>query len=180
MSRVKPVSPEQASSAVKEIYDGIKKQMGGLPNIFQNMGNSSAVLKGFLGLSDAAAQTSLDPKLREQIALIVGQTNHCNYCLSAHTVLGGKAGLQSDEIMQARRAKSSDSKTQAILKFAQLVVEKRAQVTDQDVKELKAAGVNDAEVGEIVMLIVLNIFTNYFNLVTDTPIDFPKAPELIK
>jgi len=178
MSRVAPVSPAKASNSVKKIYEDIEKKMGVIPNIFQNMGNSAAVLKAFMGLNEAAGETSLDPKLREQIALTVGQTNNCHYCLSAHTVIGCQSGLKDAEIIEARKGEASDAKTRAILKFVKLVVEKRAQVSDQNVKDLKAAGVTDAELGEIVLLITLNIFTNYFNLITDTTIDFPKAPEL--
>lgn len=179
MSRVTQVSPENAKNDVKSIYDNIKKNMGGkVPNIFQHMGNSPAVLKGFFGLSDAVGQTSLSPQIRSQIALAVAQANNCQYCLSAHTMIAGKEGLQSQQIIQARKGDATDSKTQAILRFAKLVVEKRGKVTDQDVTALKAAGVNDTEIVEIILVVSLNMFTNYFNHIVDTAVDFPEAPKI--
>jgi uncharacterized peroxidase-related enzyme len=172
------MSPEKASNEAKEIYQNLNQKLGKVPNIFLNLGNAPAVLKGFMAMSDSVNQTSLDPQLREQIALIVGQSNQCNYCLSAHTVMAKGAGLQEAEILKARHGQASNSKSQAILKFANTVVEARGQVTDQDVTELKNAGVSDQEIVEIVWVICQNMFTNYFNHITDPKIDFPLASEL--
>ena len=47
MSRIQPVTPDQAKPAVQEIYKTFEKQMGKVPNIFLNMGNSAASLRGF-------------------------------------------------------------------------------------------------------------------------------------
>ena len=129
-------------------------------------------------MSEAVNLTSIDPKLREEIALIVGQTNQCNYCLSAHTAIAKGSGISDQEILSARKAQSQNPKTQAILTFVKSVVDKRGKIDDQEIAGLKAKGVNDTEIAEIVMIITLNLFTNYFNLVTDTKIDFPMAPKL--
>ena len=40
------------------------------------------------------------------------------------------------------------------------------------------AGYGDAEIAEVVAHVTLNVFTNYFNNVAGTTIDFPKAPAL--
>lgn len=179
MPRSAPVTPEQAKNEVKETYATIKKNMGGkVPNIFQYMGNSAAVLNGFFSLSKAAEQTSLSPQLRSQIALVVAQTNDCNYCLSAHTAIASAQGIQLQETILARKGEAHDKKTQAILQFAKQVVEKRGKVSDQEVKSLKNAGVSDQELVEIILVINMNMFTNYFNHIIDTPIDFPAAPKL--
>lgn len=176
--RLNPVAPESAQSDVKQIYDLIQKKMNILPNIFKNMGNSPAVLKGYMALSDAASQTGLSPKLREQIALAVGQANQCGYCLAAHTMIGKTVGLQADDILQARKGKTSDKKDAVILAFAKSVVDKKGNVSDQEVNDLKAAGITDKELTEIILVITLNMFTNYFNHITGTEIDFPHAPDL--
>lgn len=176
MSRINPITPEKASAKVKDLYAAIQKKMGRIPNIFLNMGNSSAVLEGYLSFSEAANHTSLSPQLREQIALAVGQANHCQYCLSAHTMIAKGAGLSDNDIIKARQAQAPDSKTQAILKFARQAVESKGNLKNQDVAALKAAGITDAELVEIIMVISLNMFTNYFNHITDPIIDFPEAP----
>lgn len=178
MTRVKPVNPEDAQGEVQDLYQALQKKMGKVINIFQNMGNSAATLKGFLDLNEAANRTNLPPKLREQIALIIGQSNQCQYCLSAHTMLAKGVGMSEQEIAKARHAESPEPKSRAILKFAKQVVENRGHVSNQDIANLKATGVTDVELVEIILVIMVNMFTNYFNLITDPKIDFPIASEL--
>lgn len=179
MTRINPVSQDSAQDDLKQLYAGIAKHMGGkVPNIFQFMGNSPTVLKGFLAFSDAANHTSFTPQQREQISLVVSEANHCNYCISAHTTLATKEGLPSQQIMQARQGEARDAKMQAILRFAKQAVEKRGKISEQEINQLKKAGVNDKEIVELVLVIGVNMFTNYFNNMLDTPVDFPLAPKL--
>lgn len=58
------------------------------------------------------------------------------------------------------------------------VVRERGLVNDDDVEKLRSAGFNDDGIAEIVGNVVVNIFTNYFNHVAQTDIDFPKAQAL--
>jgi uncharacterized peroxidase-related enzyme len=178
MTRMHPVSPDKATGEVKTIFDDLKKKMGKVINIFQNMGNSPAVLKSYFSMSEALTHTSLDQKLREQIMLAVSQANQCDYCLAAHTTISKVAGIPDQEILLARKAEAKDPKTQAILKFAKQVVDKKGHVSDQEVATLKATGVNDKEFAEIFLAILVGMFTNYFNLMTGTQVDFPEAPKL--
>jgi uncharacterized peroxidase-related enzyme len=178
MSRIQAVLPEKAAPELKTMYESIKKRMNMVPNIFKNMGNSPIVLRAYLGFSDAASQTKLSPKIREEIALVVSQANQCNYCLSAHTLIAKMHQIPDQEILLARKGDSQDMKTKAILKFSKSVVEKRGKITDDDMTALKAAGVNDSEFAEIFLVIMENMFTNYFNNITEPDIDFPKAPSL--
>lgn len=178
MQRIQVVSKENASDKVKSLYDLLQKKLGKVPNIFLTMGHSPLALQAFLALSDLVEKTSLSPEIRSKLALIVGQTNNCNYCLSAHSAIAKAMGLQDADILNARKANAQDKKTQAILRFAKSVVEKRGEVTDKEVQELKQQGVTDQQIVEIVLVITLNNFTNYFNKVAGTQIDFPPAPSI--
>ena len=139
------------------------------------MANAPAVLDGYLSLSGALGKGALSAKTREQIALAVGQANGCDYCLAAHSAIGKMVGLTADQILDSRRGTSVDSKTDAIIRFARQVVEKQGRVTDADLADARIAGLDDSAVAEIVANVALNIFTNYFNHVAETDIDFPKA-----
>ena len=61
------------------------------------------------------------------------------------------------------------------LEFVKRVVETRGDVGGQAIAVLKQAGFSDAEVVDITAHVALNLFTNYFNKVVDTDIDFPKV-----
>jgi AhpD family alkylhydroperoxidase len=119
------------------------------------------------------AKGSFGPKLREQIALAVGQANQCAYCVSAHTLLGAKAGLSETEAMAARSGEAGDARSAAVLRLALAINGKQGRPTDADLAAARAAGLGDAEIAETVANVALNVFTNYFNHVADTQIDFP-------
>jgi len=177
MTRIAPVTPENTTPETAAILAQVKKKMGTVPNLVSTMANSAATANAYLGFSGALSGT-LTPKLRERLALVTGQANDCGYCLAAHTLIGKGAGLSDDEIIAAREGTAGDPADAAAVAFAKQVVEKRGRVSDQDVQALKSAGYSDGEITEIVANVALNLFTNYFNHVTDPVIDFPVAPEL--
>jgi uncharacterized peroxidase-related enzyme len=151
----------------------VAKKFGHAPNITRLMANSPAALEGYLSFSGALANGKLDPQLREQIAITVANANGCNYCLSAHTAIGKLIGLTSEELTSAQSGQSAYDKPAAALRFASKLVRERGRVADNDVAELRRAGFDDTEIVEIVGTVALNIFTNYFNHVAETEIDFP-------
>ena len=138
------------------------------------MVNSPAVLEAFLSFSSALSHGALDAKLREEIALAVGEQNSCQYCVSAHTAIGKMTGLSDSEIEQAREARAGSSKNTAALQFARELVAKKGRATEEDVETVRRAAFSDGEIAEITAHVALNIFTNYFNNTAGVEVDFPK------
>ena len=178
MSRLNLIQNEQANEKQGELLDAVQKTLGMTPNLIRVFANSPAVLQGYLGLSGSLGEGTLDPKLKEQIALTVGETNSCEYCLAAHSAIGKMVGLSRDEIADARQGASNDVRTETVLQFAKAVVEKSGWVDDVDLHKVRDAGFDDEAITEIVANVVLNILTNYMNHIAETPIDFPKAEAL--
>ena len=175
MSRIPAVDAANASNASKPLLDAVQKSLGVTPNLFKVTAQSSETLEGLLGLNGALAKGRLSAAEREAIALAVAEINGCDYCLSAHTVLGGGAGLSEKDIFAARRGEATDPRLAAILAFARTVVLKRGHASDADLALVRAAGLTDAEILEIVGNSVLNVLTNYINNVAETEIDFPRV-----
>lgn len=178
MSRIQPLDPEKAQGKTQELLAVIKAKSGRVPNILKTMAHSPVALQAYLGLSGAFADAKLPLKVREQIALAVGEDNHCHYCVAAHSAIGKLSGLTPEEIEGGRRAQSTDPKTDAILKFAKRLSANRGNITDPELAEARKAGCSDEEIFEIVTAVSLNLFTNYVNHVADTAIDFPQVPPL--
>ena len=175
MSRLAtPATIADAPSASQPMLDGVKKQLGVVPNLFRLVANSPAALEGYLALSGALAKGKLPAATRERIALAVAEINGCNYCLSAHTYLGKNlAKLDDAEIAANRNGSSNDPVADAAVRFAAKVVTARGHVSDEDVRAVKLAGYDDAQVIEIIQHVALNTWTNYVNEVAKTDIDFP-------
>jgi uncharacterized peroxidase-related enzyme len=175
MSRIPtPATIDAAPVASRPLLEAVKKQLGVVPNMFRLIANSAAALEGYLGLSGALNKGALPAATRERIALAVAQINGCDYCLSAHAYLGRNlAKLDDAEITANRNGTSTDSKAAAAVRFAVAVVRERGHVSEEDLRAVRSAGYDDAQVIEIVLHVALNTWTNYINMVGNTEIDFP-------
>ncbi|MBC7846955.1 MAG: carboxymuconolactone decarboxylase family protein, partial [Flavobacterium sp.] len=173
MTRLKALNPEEATGKSKELFDVVKSKMGIIPNVTRTMANSTAVLGGYLGFSSALSSASIGTKLSELISLTVANENGCDYCNAAHTFVSGKIGLDPTAIEQARSGFSSEAKIYAALEFTKEILATKGNVSDLAIEKVKNAGYGDGQISEIIGVIALNVFTNYFNNVAQTEIDFP-------
>jgi AhpD family alkylhydroperoxidase len=173
--RIPSVDPATATGTNKKFFDMLQGALGVIPNMTRSMAQSPAVLEGYISLSGALSKGTLGKKLGEKLALTLAGTNQCDYCASAHSVLGKFAGLSESQIAAALKGSAEDVKTAAALKFANMIVEKRGRISDADFRAVTDAGFTPGEAGEIVAHVALNVFTNYFNNVAVTEIDFPKV-----
>jgi len=175
MPRLQAINPQEATGQTKQLLDAVSEKFGMVPNLIRTLANSPAALQGYLALGDAVRGGVLSAKLREQISLTVSELNGCEYCVAAHSAIGKSVGLSETELADARQFTSPDSKVEAALQFAQRVVTDRGWVSDEDLDRVRRAGYGDAEIAEIVAVVALLTFSNYFNHVADTKVDFPPA-----
>ncbi len=173
--RIAAVNPAETTGKTKQLLDGVQAKLGMTPNMMKTMAAAPAVLDAYLSFGNALGTGHLDARFREQIALAVAQANSCEYCLSAHSTIGKLVGLKPEEITSSREAHSSDARRDAGLQFVQLLVVQRGVVSDQALAQVKAAGFSDGDIAEIVANVAVNIFTNYFNHVARTDVDFPRV-----
>ncbi len=179
MARINAVNHDSAEGKTKELLDGVKKQVGFAPNLMKTLAHSTNALEAYLNFSGTLGKT-LSPKLREELSLVTAEENSCGYCASAHTAIGKMVGLTEEQTLAARAGNGDDAKNDAALKFAKAILAKRGSVSDEEVSAVKNAGFTDGEIAEIVAHVALNVFTNYFNNVAETEIDFPKVEVPLK
>lgn len=115
MPRLDAVDSDTATGRTKELLDQVHRKLGFVPKMMRAMAVSPAVLEGYLGLSGALAGGALTPKVREQIALTVGEANACQYCVSAHTAIGKRLGLTEAELEASRDGAASDPEVAEIV-----------------------------------------------------------------
>jgi uncharacterized peroxidase-related enzyme len=177
-NRIPAIDPVNATGPVAGLFAAVKAKLGVVPNLMRTFAQSPAVFEGYLGFTGALAKGVLPARVREQLALAVGEANGCDYCLSAHSMLGKGAGLTPEAITDARRGQAADPKVNALLQFAREVVDTRGKVSDEQLGAVRTAGATDAEIVEVVAHVAANILTNYTNNVAQTLIDFPRAKPL--
>ncbi len=173
MTKIKTISPEVASEAAKITMDMVSKKLGRVPNMYQVMANSPAVLEAYVKFNGALSGGTLGYKMAELIALATAETNACSYCLSAHSFLGAKVGLSEEQMLEGRRFYSQDEKWNAGLLFAKKMLESPKSVSSADIEPLRNVGYSDGDILEIVANVIRNIFTNYINIISETEVDWP-------
>lgn len=180
MARLTQITDEGASARARPLLDAVKNRLGLVPNMTRAMANSPAALDGYLQFSGALGRGTLPAKIREQISLAVAQANGCEYCLAAHSAIGKTVGLTAEQIRDSRRGGAVDPRAETLTRFALEVLKTRGNVSDASLAEVREAGFNDGAIAEVVAHVALDVFTNYFNNVARTDLDFPKVPELTR
>jgi len=175
MSRITVVTHESASAEQRALLDAIQGRLGMVPNFLKVLANSPAALKAFLGLHGIAGAGSLSLQTRERIALALAEQNSCEYCLSAHSAIGGQAGLNGDEILTNRAGSSQDAKAAVAVRFARSLAEHKGEVTTAELVEMREAGYTDADIVEVITHVGMNILTNILGKASRVEIDFPKV-----
>jgi len=175
MSRINVIDNGNANAEQQSLLDAIQAQLGMVPNFLKVIANSPTALKAFLGLHGIASDGSLDAQTRERIALALAQQNACEYCVSAHTAIGRKAGLSNTEIEANRAGSSEDVKAAAAVKFGKAVAENSGEVTTSELLAVRNAGYDDAEIVEIITHVGMNMLTNMIGKASRVEIDFPKV-----
>ena len=178
MSRINQIAPETATGRARALLDAVKNKLGLVPNMTRAMANSPAVLDAYLQFSGALSKGTLSARAREQLSLAVAQANGCDYCLAAHSTIGKMVGLTAEQVRDSRLGTAVSPRADALIRLALEVVQARGRVSDTALAEARAAGLDDGVIAEVVAHVALDVFTNYFNNVARTEVDFPRAPEL--
>jgi uncharacterized peroxidase-related enzyme len=173
MSRLTTPTLEDVPAGVQSILDGIRKQFGFAPGMFNTLAANPAVLEIVMTLQRSISRL-LDANTRHTIALAVSQSNGCAYCLALHTYVSSElGGMSTNDIELARIGSSTDPRRAAVARFVQRVVETRGQVGDADIAAVRGAEYSDAEILAIVTVAAVFLLTNYLNNVNQTDVDVP-------
>jgi len=159
------------------LFDSLQKQLGMVPNLYATLAHSETALGNYLSLQ--SAKSSINGKAREVINLVVSQVNRCEYCLAAHTVIGGMVGFTPEQIIEIRQGRASfDAKLDALARLVQNMVMERGHADPKLVDAFLAAGWTPGHLVDAIVVIGDKTVTNYLHGSTRVPVDFPPAPAL--
>jgi uncharacterized peroxidase-related enzyme len=175
MSRITVPNVASATGATAEVYAQVKKAAGSIPNLFATVGAlSPEVLKTILNAEGVLASGTLSKEEVETIKVLVSELTGCDYCVAAHTMLGKMTGLSPETLKQIRAGEpTGDARRDALVRFVQNLQQTSGTISADEFAAIKAAGYSDAQLAEITLAITLTIFTNTFNRINDTDLDFP-------
>jgi uncharacterized peroxidase-related enzyme len=165
MARIEPIDRELADVRARELLDELAARGTEPGPMVRAMANAPALLRAYLDLSRAMKRSHLDRRVSERISLAVQEWLECDYCVEAHSRAARALGLSENDIELARQGTAIDPKVAAMVAFGQQVLAAPAEITDEQVQELRDLGYSDEQIAEVPGLVALNVLTGAFNLV---------------
>ncbi|MCP2132711.1 carboxymuconolactone decarboxylase family protein [Bradyrhizobium ottawaense] len=175
MSRLSVPDLESDAGPSGQVHAQIKKTIGSVPNTFAAVAaHGPAALRAMLAADTPLAAGSLGKSDKEVIKLVISEAASCDYCVAAHSYLANLAGLKPDVLEQILEGQpTGDARRDALVGFVRKLARTSGTVSDEDFAAIKAAGYSDAQLVEISLAFATTVFTNVFNRINDTELDFP-------
>lgn len=177
MSRIHIPAIDTATGATAEVYGQIRKAVSKVPNAYAALGAlAPAALQAMLQADGALNAGTLSKQDREVVKLVISELAGCDYCVAAHSLMGKLAGIQPDALRQVRAGQpSGDARRDALVNFVRELAQHPGTVSDASFAAIRAAGFTDTQLAEIALAIAVITFTNVFNRINDTDVDFPRV-----
>jgi uncharacterized peroxidase-related enzyme len=162
MAWIKTISHEEASGKTKEVYDRILRERDHVANIFLAQGMEPVVLEKNLDLylEIMLGEGPLSREEREMIAVIVSSANRCAYGAIHHsealeTVEHDGAALY--KLMKEYTDRAETKRNKALLAYAAKLTLDPKDITEDDLEDLREAGLTDEEI------LRADLVASYFN-----------------
>lgn len=163
--------------ANQALFDNLKNSLGMVPNLYATLAHSETALGNYLTLQNA--KSSINGKAREVVNLVVSQVNRCEYCLAAHTAIGGMVGFTPEQIIEIRQGRATfDTKLDALARLVHNIATERGHADPALVDAFLAAGWSQGHLVDAIVVIGDKTVTNYLHGTTKVAVDFPPAPAL--
>ena len=178
MARVKIVKPDSVDDPViEEIFNWVTEMEGAVPNHFCVELNFPEYLKAKLGSTQVLWQMGeLSLPEIQHVGILVSKANGCPYCTAAFCTILNYGLDTPEEYVQSLVDKGTDAvedqRLKAILEVALAVNADPKAVTDDDIESLRAAGLSDKGIVQLVH--VVSDFSSYnrLNLALQTDYDY--------
>jgi len=172
MPRLQTIDPSTDAGPGADLLNGPLKDKQ--INIFKGLAINPPVLEAFLQfMQGVRGGGTLSQKEHEVVNIAASQSAGCEYCLAAHTQIAKGHGLSEDAALDVRRGSVDDPRLQALVDFTRAVVDTGGDVSDDQLQAFRDAGFEDRDVVAVIGEIAVARFTNVFNHVHRTEIDFP-------
>jgi alkylhydroperoxidase family enzyme len=165
---------DSAPEDARPLLENSRENMGRIPALHGVMAESPQVLEAYQKLHQLALDNSFDNDEKTVIWQTINVENACHYCVPAHTGIA-KMMKVSDDITNALRDETPlpSDKLEALRTFTLAVMNKRGNVSQDDLDAFFKAGYKNRQVLEVIMVLSQKVMSNYINHIAQTPVDEP-------
>jgi len=174
MISLQSIDPERATGDAAEVLGRARAQVGFIPNMYTNMAHQPGLLDSYLhGYQLFREKAGLSPAEQEVVFLAISIENHCEYCVTAHSMLAAKKSGVPATVLDALRNGTAidDPKLAALARFTTQMVVTRGNPGHDEIKRFLDAGYREPDILAIVLAISVKILSNYSNHLFNTEVD---------
>src|SRR5215470_16375724 len=149
---IETISEDAATGATAEYYRHQRDSWGFLPNYAGAFGHRPDVAEAWNTLN-LTIRGGMDRRRFELATIAAARALRSTYCTTAHSkflrdVCGDETSLQ--RIAEAPAGETLDEQDRAVYRFAAKVAADAASVEQDDVDQLRAVGLTDADIADVV------------------------------
>ncbi|MEM9195896.1 MAG: carboxymuconolactone decarboxylase family protein [Myxococcota bacterium] len=160
------------SKTKEEVLEQAKQTYGFVPNLMAEMAENPAVTAGFLAGTGALKDGVLTPTEQQVVMLAVSSHNECHYCSAAHRTAAKGMGVDREELVRIDdRELPKDTRLRALTDATWRVIDRRGWLEASDREAIEAAGIDRAQLYEIIAIVGFKTITNYINHIAGTEVD---------
>ncbi|WP_111412194.1 carboxymuconolactone decarboxylase family protein [Billgrantia lactosivorans] len=158
MSYIETIAPELAEGEVSEMYQRQQAHFGFLPNYARLFCHRPEVMKCWAALI-ATIRRPMDARRYELVTLAAARALGNSYCSLAHAkALAELLGMEGTQAMVAGEAGPLSEAERSMMAFAAKVACRAQEVGAEDIDALRAHGLGDAEIFDIVAVVAGRAF----------------------
>lgn len=174
-SRIQTPAATVAAGNTADVFAAIRKAIGMVPNAYAAIGAlNTPALQAMLSADAVLSRGTLSAQEREIVKLVVSAVAGCDYCVAAHSLAAKASGIPVDGVRAIQAlTPTGDVRRDALVRFVRVLQESRGTIAPQEFEAFQAAGFGDEAVVDVALAIAIITFTNVFNRVNDTTVDFP-------
>jgi uncharacterized peroxidase-related enzyme len=157
---IETIPEEEATGAVAALYDTDREIFGDLPNFSRAFSSRPDVYAAWRQLN-GAIKSNMDLRRYELATLAAARRLRSSYCALAHGSVLVNQFLPAETvrvIAAGGRADGLDEIDHAVMEVAEKVVADAQSVTPEDVDRLRALGLSDADVLDVVLAAAVRCF----------------------
>ena len=165
-------SIETAPDKSKPLLELFTHAVGFVPNLAGAVANSPMLADSLLGLFKNVHSSSFTEAEVQVLLLTNAVTNSSSWPVAFHTALGLKQGLDPADVQAIRERQLPKQKRYAALSgLAKKLIEKRGELTDDDVTAFLEGGFEKEQLLEVVAGVAASTITNYAGKITNPPLE---------
>jgi len=162
MAWIRAPGVDESSGKIREVYEKILRDRGHVANVFQAQGLEPEALEDHVSMY---VHLMIDPgpltrEEREMVAVVVSAANRCAYGAVHHSE--ALEAVENDpeairKLLKEFSTKHESQRSKALLAYAAKLTLDPKDITQDDIKDMRDAGLTDAEI------LRANLIASYFN-----------------